>query len=81
MISVLFPLHTVILDRIKYMESKHILSFSKYLLSTYKIETVLAAEEVKDTDEDSTPMRKTCLFEGKGQQFCNNSNYPMLIPE
>ena len=63
------------------MERKHILSFSKYLLSTYKIETVLAAEEVKDTDEDSTSMIQTCLFEGEGQQFCNNSNYAVLIPE
>lgn len=71
MFSILFLSHTVILDRIKCMERKHILSFSKYLLSTHKRETVLDAEEVKDTDEDSTLMMQTCLFEGEGQPFCD----------
>lgn len=70
MFSIFFPSHTMILDRIKCMERKHILSFSKYLLSTYKIETVLAAEEVKNTHKDSTLMMQICLFEREGQPFC-----------
>lgn len=52
------------------MERKHILSFSKYLLSAHKIETVLAAEEVKHTDEDSTLMMQICILGKEGQPFC-----------
>lgn len=46
------------------------MSFSKYLLSTYEIETVLAAEEVKYTDEDSTLMMQICIVGKEGQPFC-----------
>lgn len=46
------------------------MSFSKYLLSTYEIETVLAAEEVKYTDEDSTLMMQICIVGKEGQLFC-----------